>query len=58
VIANVSQRALARQLGWSASRYRRFEIGQSRDTTFSDVSAAAAVLGLELGAGLNLVARP
>jgi transcriptional regulator with XRE-family HTH domain len=50
--ANVSQRALAEELGWSHSRYRRFESGATASVTIDAVSVAASVLGLEIGAGL------
>ena len=44
-------------MGWSQTAYRRFEGGES-ETTIRDLSTAAAVLGLELGAGLHPVGDP
>ncbi len=53
--ANASQRAMARELGWSASRYRRFESDSSGNASILELSEIAAVLGMELGAGLHPV---
>src|SRR5687767_9309118 len=57
IVADVSMRTIAVSLGWSLTAYRRFESGESR-TTFVDVSAVAALLGLELGAGLHPAGDP
>lgn len=55
--ADLSQNAVADALGWSQPSYWRFENGRSV-TSMIDISAAASVLGLELGAGLHLYGEP
>jgi transcriptional regulator with XRE-family HTH domain len=52
ITMNVSQRAVARVLGWSHTRYQRFEANLLANVSIADICQAAAVLGLELGAGL------
>jgi transcriptional regulator with XRE-family HTH domain len=52
VAANVSQRKLATALGWSHSRYRRFEANLLAALDISDISLVASHLGLELSASL------
>lgn len=54
--ANASMRATARELGWSPSRYRRFEAEKGGDPTLRELYVVAAVLGLELSAGMHPVA--
>ena len=49
--ADVSQRAMAEQLGWSQPRYWRFE--NSNRAMLPDVCAVASILGLQLSAGLH-----
>jgi transcriptional regulator with XRE-family HTH domain len=56
--ANVSVRHIARALGWSHSRYARFESGQLESVEVRDVAEAGAVLGLELSARLYPVGDP
>jgi transcriptional regulator with XRE-family HTH domain len=51
--ADVSQREMARQLGWSQARYWRFE--GARDATLTELTAVSALLGLELSANLHRV---
>ena len=53
-LANASMKAVALEVGWSESRYRRFESGETA-ITIGDVAAVASVLGLQLGAGLHPV---
>ena len=48
---NVSQRSVAKAIGWSAERYRRFESGVV-EISVLDICTVAAVLGLELSASL------
>lgn len=55
--ADLSQEAVADALGWSQPSYWRFENGR-RITSIIDISAAASVLGLELGAGLHPNGEP
>ena len=55
--AGVSQRTMARHLGWSQARYWRFE-SASTPAALEDVAMAAALLGLELGMGLHPVGDP
>jgi transcriptional regulator with XRE-family HTH domain len=57
IAADVSGRGVASKLGWSEARYRRFESGMRR-ATLLDVSAVAAVLGMELSAGLHPAGEP
>ena len=47
-------KAVAGEVGWSESRYRRFEAGEIA-ITIGDVAVVASVLGLKLGAGLHPV---
>lgn len=51
VNADLSQRAVARVLGWSQARYWRFE--RHNDALLSEIAAVAALLGLDLSAGLH-----
>ena len=51
--ADVSQRAIATQLGWSQARYWRFE--HNADALLSEIAKVAALLGLEPSAGLHRV---
>jgi transcriptional regulator with XRE-family HTH domain len=51
--ADVSQRAMAGQLGWSQARYWRFE--NATEAVLGEVSAVAAILGLELSSSLHRV---
>jgi transcriptional regulator with XRE-family HTH domain len=51
VVADLSARRVAQQLGWSATAYRRFEAGDVV-LSLSDVSMVAAVLGYEMSAKL------
>jgi transcriptional regulator with XRE-family HTH domain len=51
VAANMSCRATAEAMRWSQTAYRRFEQGKSA-TNLVDLSAVAAVLGLDLSADL------
>ena len=53
VKADVSQRAMADQLGWSQARYWRFENAAEAD--LEELSAVAAILGLELSSNLHRV---
>lgn len=52
---NVSQRAVATELGWSHSRFQRFESNTDGGLALADICQVGAVLGLELGAGLHAV---
>jgi len=58
VTADISQRTLASSLGWSQTEYWRFENGRARANSIVDVTAVAAVLGLELSVGLHPVGEP
>ena len=51
VNADLSQRAVAKVLGWSQARYWRFE--RDDDALLSEVAVVAALLGLDLSAGLH-----
>lgn len=51
-LANLSVRAVAEQLGWSHTRYIRFEGGRAA-ATVRELAAVGAVLGLELSAGFH-----
>ncbi|MEP7158110.1 MAG: helix-turn-helix transcriptional regulator [Chloroflexota bacterium] len=53
VTANVSQRTMARRLGWSHVRYGRFERNATREVSIQNLAAVASLLGLELSAGLH-----
>lgn len=52
IAGDISARAMAQALGWSASAYQRFEAGRVT-TTISDVAAVAALVGLELSVSLH-----
>jgi transcriptional regulator with XRE-family HTH domain len=56
--ADVSQRSLARALGWSHTRYCRFENDRAGSASVVELGAAAAVLGLKLSAGLYPEGEP
>jgi transcriptional regulator with XRE-family HTH domain len=47
VTGGLSQKAMARGLGWSQQNYSRFELDQLASVTLIDVCVAASVLGLE-----------
>jgi transcriptional regulator with XRE-family HTH domain len=55
--AAVSQRAIGEALGWSQSRYWRFESGRTIPTV-EEIAAVASLLGLELSLGLHPVGDP
>jgi hypothetical protein len=51
-VANLSVRAVAEQLGWSHTRYVRFEAGHVA-ATIQDLATVGSVLGLQLSAGFH-----
>jgi transcriptional regulator with XRE-family HTH domain len=55
VTADLSQRAVARSLGWTHTDYYRFEKGLYRADSIVDVAAVASILGMELSLGLHPV---
>jgi len=58
VSSDVSQRVVAAELGWSQSEFCRFENRKTKGTSIGDLSAVAAVLGMELSAGLHPAGEP
>ena len=54
---DISARAMAQSLGWSASAYQRFEAGNVA-TTLTDVATVAALVGLELSVSLHPAGQP
>ncbi len=53
--ANLSQNQVARELGWTRSRYARFEADALADVGIEDMCLSAAVLGMEVSVGLHPV---
>jgi transcriptional regulator with XRE-family HTH domain len=51
-VSNLSLRDVARELGWSHERYRRFESGVV-ETSVVDLACAGAVLGLVMSAAFH-----
>jgi transcriptional regulator with XRE-family HTH domain len=51
--SNLSQRTVAKSLGWSHTKYSRLEASTSAQLSLHDVGVAAAALGLELSAQLH-----
>ena len=50
-MADVSQRAVAAEVGWSQARHWRFE--NYPDALLTEITQVASILGLELSAGLH-----
>lgn len=55
VTGGLSQKALARGLGWSQQNYSRFELEQLDSVTLIDICVAASVLGLEPSVTLHRI---
>jgi len=53
IVANLSLRRVARELGWSHERYARFESGRLERVALADLTAVGAVLGFDLAAALH-----
>jgi hypothetical protein len=51
-VANLSLRDVAKELGWSHERYRRFESGVA-EASLVDLASAGAVLGLAMSAAFH-----
>ena len=51
-MSNLSARAVGEQIGWSHSRFLRFESGRAR-ASIEDFAAVGAVLGLQLSVSLH-----
>jgi transcriptional regulator with XRE-family HTH domain len=51
-VSNLSARAVGEQIGWSHSRYLRFESGRA-SASIGDFAAVGAVLGLQLTAAFH-----
>lgn len=56
--ADVSQREMARRIGWSQTEYWRLESNRTANIGLPDLAAAGALLGLDLSAGLHPVGDP
>ena len=54
----MSQRQLAREIGWSSSAVGRFEADQRADVGVIDLSEMASLLGFELSLGLHPIGDP
>jgi transcriptional regulator with XRE-family HTH domain len=53
IVANLSLRSVAREMGWSHERYARFESGRLARVALADLTAVGAVLGLDLSAAFH-----
>lgn len=53
MVANLSLRSVAHELGWSHERFARFEGGRLARVSLDDLAAAGAVLGFDLRAAFH-----